>query len=264
MSRVRHTWLGCLCLLAATSWSTGVCVAADSPEDVLKSSGLKQSGPLYVLEAEAQAKQKLGEIKHLSRQLKNAKQQQQAYGTAQDRQALIQNMTAQVNQIRAQSTAVGQQMNQIPRYRGRYSNYMVQGQRAEMQAYRNQLNAQVNQQNALLNQVKSRPFDPKMKDKLDSEVKSRREEYQQAVSDLSQLVKTTQDKYKGLAKDEGVTKALAALELKIRPSPHLGPSHEFHELVKTVEKLAKDAPADAFSDSTPAQTKKAKHSRTAH
>ena len=110
-------------------------------------------------------------------------------------------MTAQVNQIRAESNAVGQQMNRLPRLRGRYANYYYQGQRAQMQAYRNQLNAELNQQNALLKQVKSHPFDSKMKDKLDAEVKSRQDEYQQAVSDLAQLVDSTQEKYSELAKD---------------------------------------------------------------
>jgi hypothetical protein len=260
MGRVRHARVEWFCFVAAISWFAGVRAVADSPEAVLKSSGLKPSGPLYILETEAEAKMKLSDIKQIARQLKSAKAQQEAYGTAQDHQALIRNLTAQLNEIRAESNAVGQRMNQVPRYRGRYSNYFVQEQRAEMMAYRNQLNAEVNQQNALLNQVKSHPFDPKLKDKLDSEVKSRQDDYQQAVSDLSQLVKSTQEKYGALAKDPGVKKALESLELKIRPSPKLGPSHEFHELVKTVEKLQKEAPADPFSDSKPKTTSRPKHS----
>jgi hypothetical protein len=258
-------WLGCLGLLAATLGSAGVRASEDSPDAVLKANGLKQSGPLYVLETEADAKKKLNDLKQISRQLKSAKAQQEAYGTAQDHQALIRNLTAQVNEIRAESNAVGQRMNQVPRYRGRYSNYFVQEQRAEMMAYRNQLSAEANQQNAVLNQVKAHPFDPKMKDKLDSEVKSREDEYRQGVNDLSQLVNTTQDKYAALAKDEGVKKALEALELRIRPSPKLGPSHEFHELVKTVDKLLKEAPGDPFSDSKSKASTKTKHSsRGAH
>ena len=265
MSRVRRIWLGRLCLIAAVSWSGGIrATAGDSPEDVLKSNGLKQSGPLFVLETEAEAKKKLSEVNQIARQLKNAKALQASYGTAQDHQAMIRNLTAQINQIRAESNAVGQQMNRLPRYGGRYSNNYVQGQRAEMQVYRNQLNAEINQQNALLRQVKSHPFDPKMKDKLDAEVKSRQDEYQHAVTDLVQLVKTTREKYSELAKDAGVKKALEALELRIRPSPKLGPSREFHDLIKTVGKLEKEAAADPFSDSKPttAPTPKSKRSRS--
>jgi hypothetical protein len=104
-----------------------------------------------------------------------------------------------------------------------------------------------------------------MKDKLDSEVKDREDEYRQGVNDLGQLVKTTQEKYAALAKDGGVKKALEALELRIRPSPKLGPSHEFHELVKTVDKLLKEAPGDPFSDSKSKASAKSKHSsRGAH
>jgi hypothetical protein len=261
-------WLGCLCLVTASYWSAGICAAADSPEDVLKSSGLKQSGPLYILEAEADAKKKLSEVKQLSRQLKYAKLQRQSFGTAQNREAYIRNMTAQINQIKAESNAVGQQMNQLPRYGGRYGgrygNYYNQGQRAQMQAYRNQLNAEVNQQNALLNQIKSHPFDSKTKDKLDAEATSKQDEYRQAVTDLVQLVKATHEKYIKLAKDEGVKKALVALELKIRPSPKLGPSREFHDMLKTVERLEKEAPADPFSDSKPttAPTHKSRRSKS--
>lgn len=273
MSRVRRLGLGGLCLIAATLGALAVCVAADDPqEQFLISKGLKQSGPYFILATEAEAKSKFNEVKQLSRQLKYAKAQQQAFGTAQDRDAYVRNMTAQVNQIRAESKAVGQQMNQLPRssgrYGGRYSNYLVQGQRAQMQAYRNQLNAEVNQQNALLNRIKSKPFDSKTKDKLDSDVKSRQDEYQQAVNDLVQVVKTTKEKYSELTKDEVVKKALDALELKIRPSPKLGPSHEFHEMLKTVEKLEKEAAADSFSDSSsstkPAKATKSRRSKSSH
>ena len=265
MSRVLRLGLGCLCLIVATSWTARTYATGDSPEDVLKASGLKQSGPLFILETEADAKKKLSEVKQLSRQLNNAKMQQRSFGTAKDREAFIRNMTAQINQIRAESNAVGQQMNRLPRYGGRYGGgYFYQGQRAQLQAYRNQLNAEIKQQNALLNQVKSHPFDSKMKDKFDAEAKSRQDEYRQAVTDLVQLVKTTREKYTQLAKDEGVKKALDALGLKIRPSPKLGPSHEFRDILKTVEKLEKEAPADAFSDSKPTTTPspKSKHSRS--
>ena len=155
--------------------------------------------------------------------------------------------------------AVNQQINRLPRFRGRFASGYVTEENAELTAYRNQLNAELGQQNAMLNQVKTHPPDPKMKDKLDTDARERQDEYQKAVTDLVQLVGTTQEKYATLAKDAGVKKALADLELKIRPSPKLGPSHEFHETVKLVEKLDKDT-GDFASESKPKTVHKPRRS----
>jgi hypothetical protein len=248
MSRTRKQWLTSVFLTATTLWGTGVRAAGESPEEVLSRSGLEQVGPLYVLKGEQDVKKKLAQVKQLSRQMRYARLQQESYGTAQDHQALIQNLTAQVAQIKADIATAGQQMNRLPRFRGRFANMYVQEEHAELMAYRNQLNAELGQQNALLNQVKSHPPDPKMKDKLAADARARQDDYQKAVTDLVQLVGTTQEKYGALAKDAEVKKALEALELKIRPSPKLGPSHEFHETVKLVDKLERDT-GDSSSES---------------
>ena len=79
------------------------------------------------------------------------------------------------------------------------------------------------------------------------------------MTDLVQLVGTAQEKYAALAKDAGVKKALEALELKVRPSPKLGPSHEFHETVKLVDKLEKDT-GDPASESKTKTTHKPRRS----
>jgi len=248
MGETRNQWLAGLFLAATTFWGIGARALGDSPEDVLKKNGLKQVGPLYVLETEQDVKKKLAEVKQLSRQMKYAKAQQASYGTAEDHQALIQNLNNQVGQIRAEINAVTQQINRLPRFRGRFASGYASEENAELTAYRSQLNAELVQQNALLSQVKSHPPDPKMKDKLDADARDRHDEYQKAVTDLVQLVGTTQEKYGTLAKDAEVQKALGALELKIRPSPKLGPSHEFHETVKLVDKLEKDT-GDTGSES---------------
>jgi hypothetical protein len=244
MGRTHRAWLFGFCVLATASWVNVGRAVGDSPEDVLKQKGLKQVGPMYLLGTESEAKKKLNEVRQLSRQLKTARLQQASYGTPQDHQALIQNLNSQVSQIRAEINAVNQQINRLPRFRGRFVNMYVQAEQAELLAYRNQLNAELAQQNALLSQVRTHPPDPKMKQKIDADVQRKQEEYEKALADLAQLVSSTQEKYAGLAKDDEVKKALAALELKIRPSPKLGPSHEFHELVKVVDKLQKE-PAES-------------------
>jgi chromosome segregation ATPase len=259
MGPTQRSWLFGFCVIATASWASVSRAAGDSPEDVLKKNGLKQAGPMYVLEAESAAKKKLTEVRQLSRQLKIARLQQATYGTAQDHQALMQNLSAQVNQIKAEINAVNQQVNRLPRFRNRFANTYAQAEHAELLAYRNQLNAELAQQNNLLTQVKTHPPDPKIKEKIDADVHARQEEYEKEVSDLAQLVSSTQEKYAALSKDNEVKRALAALELKIRPSPQLGPSHEFHALVKVVDKL-RNEPAEASPEPKAKAVRKSRRS----
>ena len=93
---------------------------------------------------------------------------------------------------------------------------------------------------ALLAQVRSQKLDPKLKDKIDAEVKTLRNQRLMAARELDMAVKTTKEKYADLATDAEVQKALASLGLTVKPSPHLGPSHEFHEIARFAEKIEKD------------------------
>ena len=61
-----------------------------------------------------------------------------------------------------------------------------------------------------------------------------------AARELDMVVKTTKEKYADLATDAEVRKELASLGLTVKPSPHLGPSHEFHEIARFAEKIEKD------------------------
>jgi hypothetical protein len=247
MGRAMGKWTTGLLIVAATSWATAIRAAeprqgAESPqEEILKKNGLKALGPIYVLEAESDVKQKVSEVKLLSKQWNHARLQQQSILSAKDHQAMIQGLTGQVNQLRAELNTVNQQMRSLPRYRGRLANNYAQEAYAELLATRNQLNVTLTQQNMLLGQVRSQPADPKLKQKVDDEAQAKHDEYVQAVHDLSQLVTTTKDKYAALAKNNEVTKALAGLDPAIKPRPQLGPSHEFHETVKLADRLEKEA-----------------------
>jgi len=247
MGRAMGKWTTGLLIVAATSWATAIRAAeprqaAESPqEEILKKNGLKALGPIYVLEAESDVKQKVSEVKLLSKQWNHARLQQQSILSAKDHQAMIQGLTGQVNQLRAELNTVNQQMRSLPRYRGRLANNYAQEAYAELLATRNQLNVTLTQQNMLLGQVRSQPADPKLKQKIDDEAQAKHDEYVQAVHDLSQLVTTTKDKYAALAKNNEVTKALAGLDPAIKPRPQLGPSHEFHETVKLADRLEKEA-----------------------
>jgi signal transduction histidine kinase len=222
--------------------------AADSPaEKVLAKQGLKRVGSLYVLDAESDVKKKLEEVRQLSKQWNSARVQQAAVGTAKDHQELMQELNGQVTQIRSEIAAVNQQIARVPRFRGRFWSAYAQEQNAELNAYRNQLNLALNQQNAFLNQVRSRPPDPKLQQKLASDVESARDKYVQEARDLIKLVQSTKEKYSSLAHNDEVKKALNSIESGARAKPKLGPSHEFLALGKLVDKLEKELgepPAD--------------------
>jgi DNA repair exonuclease SbcCD ATPase subunit len=220
--------------------------AADSPaEAVLTRNGLRREGPMYVLDAEANVTSKLKHVRLLSKQWNEARIRQAAVGTPADYQNLVRELGTRVTQIRSEITAVNRQLSRVPRFRGRIANNFVQADYAQLAAYRNELNAALNQQNALLSQLKSRPPDPKQAQKLSSDVEARRDEYNQAVSELVELVHSTREKYASLGKNAEVKKALAALEGAVKPSPRLGPTHEFQGIVKLVERLEKTTPEAA-------------------
>jgi hypothetical protein len=249
-------------ILLATALEAPPSLAGDSPADeVLSRNGLRREGPIYVLDAEADVKSKLKHVRLLSRQLNEARIRQASVGSPADYQNLVRELSTRVTQIRAEIAAVGQQMSRVPRFRGRIANNFVQADYAQLAAYRNELNAALNQQNALLSQVKSRPPDPKQAQKLSGEVESRRDEYNQAVSELIELVRSTRAKYASLEKNAEVKKALAALEGTVKPSPRLGPTHEFQGIVKLVEKLEKSAPEPGMAAPSEKGRKNARSTR---
>jgi hypothetical protein len=214
---------------------------ADSPVDAtLKSHGLKRSGDLYVLVTESDVKNKVQQIHRLSKQLSYALMQQQGTLSAKDYQDTIKGLGDQVNQHRSEINTVTQQMNALPRFRGRLANNYTTEQYQELQVYRNQLQAEINQGTLFLNQLKSRPFNPKVKEKVDADVQDRRESYHQALLDLRQLVDATRKKYADVSKNDDVQKAVETVNTGAKTKLKLGPSREFTTDVKLLEKLERE------------------------
>ena len=125
--------------------------------------------------------------------------------------------------------------------------------------YRNQLQVQVSQESAWINQLQSQKADPKAKDKIDADVQDRGGAYHLALQDLRTLADSTTQKYDELEKDAEVKKAIEALGKGKRDKPRLGPSHEFLNNVKTLEKLEK---AESSSEGDPFQEKPSRRSRS--
>jgi hypothetical protein len=230
---------------AALAWLESPSVrAADGPRsELLKKHGLKIVGSLAVVETETDIKAKLSEAKRLSRELSYSLMQQKGTLSPKEQQQNIKALNDQISQIRSEINAVTRQMSMVPRGRARFSygfsnNYAAE-QFAELNLYRNQLQAEAQQDSAFLDQLKSQSADPKAKDKIDAEVRDKSESIHQAVLDLRKLVDSANLKYAELAKDDDFKKAFGAMAKRMREKPKLGPSHEFLNNVKLLEKLEK-------------------------
>jgi hypothetical protein len=235
-----------------------VLAAEDTRNAVFKKNGLKVVGTVAVLETESEVKNKLTEARRLSKQLNYSLMQQQGTMSAEDIQKSIKGLGAEINQMKAQINALAQEMNRLPRGRRGFVNNLVAEQHAELSFYKQQLQAEVNQETAWLNQLRSQKFDPKSKEKIDAEVRDRRETYHQALLDLRQHVDSATEKYASLAKDEDVKKALGAVSKARGTKLKLGPSRDFSNNVKVVEKLEK---AESGAEPDEAVAKPARRSR---
>jgi hypothetical protein len=248
-----------LALLASLTCLLGCAVvrADDSAaEKTLADNGLKIVGSLAVTETEGQIKTKLIEARRLSRQLNAAIMQQKGTMGPKERADTINNINDQMGQLKNEMNAVVQQMNRLSQFRGRSFNSSAQQQLMELQAYRSQLQNELNQESEFVNQLKN-PADPKAKDKVDAEVKNKREAYHDALVELRTLADETTQKYQDLAKNDEAKKAIESLGKGKRDKPKLGPSHDFHTNVKLLEKLEK---AEAAAEADPFATKPARRS----
>jgi hypothetical protein len=230
--------------------------AAEEPENaVLRKHGLKAAGLHIVLQAETDVKNKLNELRKLSRKLNYSIMQQKGTLSAKDHQQMIDGLTNEIAQLRSQLTMATQQINQIPRFRGRITDNFAQAAYNELVLYRNQLQMAISQEMAWLNQLRSQAFDSKSKDRIDAEVRDHREAYHQALLELRQLVDSTNEKYEALAKDDEIKTAAVAVGKGKREKPKLGASREFLNNVKVLEKLerAESAGETDEQDAKPAR-----------
>jgi hypothetical protein len=234
--------------------------AVQGPEsEVLKKNKLKTAGSLEVLESESEFKTKLTDARKLLRQLSYSLLQQKMTLSPQEVQKALKGFTDEINQMRTLINQTNQQMNALPRFRGRLASTYAQEQYNELFMYRDQLQAQVNQESAMLNQLQSQKADPRAKENVDAQVHDRREAYHQALADLRTLADSTTEKYAELAKNDEVKKAIESLGKGKRDKPKLGPSHDFTNNVKLLEKLEK-AESAGEAEPSPAKSSRRKHS----
>jgi len=238
----------------------GLQAGEPSSEASVAKLGLKTAGTVLVLDAEAGVREKAQEVRRLARELNGTVMRQRGTLSAQDYQDTLKELNAEIGQFRAETNTVNQTMRQIPKYRGRFTSTDAAEQYNELNVYKNQLQWEINQRTAFLNQLKSHPYDPKAKQKIDSEVRDQREALHQAVQDMRRSVTAIEEKYEALANEAAVKKVLETSEKKTGIPLKLGPSRQFHLEVKFLEKLEQNANGD--SDKAPAKPSRKAHRAT--
>jgi hypothetical protein len=290
-------WVAALIVAAVTCVERPSVRAADGPgSEALKQHGLKMAGSVAVAELEADVKNKLNEARRLLKQLSQSLTEQQAIVSPKERERNMKTLNDEINQLKSEINAVNQQMAQVPRntnqnggtyggaygglggyrgglggyggiggygsglsgFSGGFANNTAAEEYQELLAYRNQLQEELRQDTRLLNQMQNQVTDPKSKDKVDAEVRQRRDSYHQALLDLRKTVDATTAKYEEAAKSDEITKALKLVGKSLREKPKLGPSREFLTNVKLVEKLEK---AESSGEIEEPQARRSRRSR---
>jgi uncharacterized phage infection (PIP) family protein YhgE len=229
--------------------------ADEGPSDsALAKHGLKRVGTVLALEAESEVHTKAEEMRQLSRQLSFAVAQRRSTLSEKEYQDTIKELNAEINQLKNQSNTATQAMNRIPKRYGYPVNSILVQEYQQLNYLRNQLQMEINQRQVFLNQLKSKPFDPKDRVRLDNEVRTRTEDLHQGAQELRKLVDAAHEKYAALEKDPDVKKWLNTPEGSAGVKPKLGPSRAFvldEKMLERIEKAA-DEPAAA----TPKATRK--------
>ncbi len=224
-------------MAACAAVAAAVRAADSSPEDVLKSHGLKRSGSTFVVASEANAQKKLNEARLASRQLNYALMEQDAAEQGvQGRRELVEELLQERIALNEQLNVVDQQLNSMG---GSTLNYGVPYQRNLLANQHNQLLGALNILSDRINLLRGQAADPQMTQRLSTEVAKRRDSYRQAILDLRQIVDKTTAEYAELARDEAIKKALSALATKSKSPAKLGPSRGFDESVKLLVKAEK-------------------------
>ncbi len=211
----------------------------EAPEDVLKNHRLKLVDSTYVLEGEAEAREKAAEVRRLYNELKIAMRKQEATVSPEAWQQAIHNLSDEIDQGHRDMRDADEAMHRIKRYWfGSFGNPDDAARHAMLLAVRDQTKVYVDMAGEYLKRLKREPFDPGARAGADAMVRDYRDSLDQARDEFWKVVGATEQDYKELAKNPEVKKALDAIRIKKRARRELGPSREFKS---TVAKAKKDA-----------------------
>jgi hypothetical protein len=210
-----------LLTLGAPGGSTSIAIAADqTPEEVLKSRGLKRSGTVYILDAESEFVPNVAKLRPSYQQL---------YSVYRKLAPMIQ-MQAEYDLLDDQWTVVNEQLRnvqaEIDAHPPLSNNELRQNWQNLLEAER-QLKLQYNALRTEVNLRYKRLPSYSEKENLQDEFLKQRKEFLEKSQDLRKLVDKIKDDYAALSKDDAVKKSLATLKLSMKGGAFLGPSADF-------------------------------------
>jgi curved DNA-binding protein CbpA len=203
---------------------------------LLKEHGLRLVGSSYRLDTEADVFRAEIDANRRWTELNLARMQQRAtIGPDQQRQA-INELAAWVDQCHAAIQVTDRSINEIPRHGGRFMNNIDREDFEGLQAYKKQLEDELRQTSILFNQLRRQPVDPFAKQRADALVNDKQESYDQALREFRQLLDATKQKYKDLASNDEIHRALDSPHKTTKDKPKIEPSPRFNRIEKAQRK----------------------------
>jgi hypothetical protein len=213
-----------LALLAVVANLGNAAAIADDPkpEKILEGRGLKRSGLLYVLDAESDFVPRVAKLQPSYRQLK----------ASYDKFATVVINQAEYDALNDRWTLVNEQWGnvsaEIDAHPPLSNNELKQNWQNLLDAEK-QLRYQYNELRREVNLRYPRLVADSERERLQGEFLKQREEFLAKSKELRELAEKIKTEYSGLAQDEAVKEALAALKLSTKARIGLGPSPEYRK-----------------------------------
>jgi len=226
--------------------SPPISTAADSPEEQLKSRGLRRSGSYFVVASEGEALEKYQKIRPLVDQMA------QAYGKyAQviQNELLLTQAEEYRNQMSAQVNAANAALSGMPN--GPKANSFEKQEHQAAQAMRDGLVQERNSSSAAVDALRRQQFPPERKGELAKDFSAKRTDFLKAEAELAKPIEKAKEEYRKLQGDSAVKDALAAIRRSTKTGAALGPSKNLQNVIDTIRKAER-----AYSPETNAPKKK--------
>ena len=161
--------LGLLAVLMMAGSGAAPLAGERPSEEALAKLGLKpvEDGP-GARHRRAEVHDKIDEARQLARDWSNAIMQQRSTLSEKEYQDDHQGAHRRINQFKTELNNTNRMIAQIPRYRDRFATSLAYQQYDDLNLYKTQLQWEINQRTTFLNQLKSQPFDPKARVKVDA------------------------------------------------------------------------------------------------
>jgi hypothetical protein len=207
-----------------------------NPEDVLKMHGLVRSGSLYILEHEEEAvREAAAEERRLRQKLSVAREMRlQGPPNADERQRLESWLEEQIWQYHRSIELYSWDIDHVPRFRGWARNNGEQAVLDNWVATREQLQIDLRRAKDALHHLRTQPYDPEAKAKIDATLRDAQDAYENSVNDLHRLVGEVKEKYQRLKENDEIQGALDSLGRRSNPRPKVQPTPALEEIARRI------------------------------